>query len=143
MTSTFSWKRRVMAFCQDTILSGSYVALRTSVCSMALRPATIVRPPASDCQGGRLFREPHGVAVTVEAVSGINRVPICGEDPLAAGKGTDEEEKGGAREVEVREERIDRAEAEARHDDELGAVGAWADLPRRVRGALQGAHGRR
>src|SRR6185295_19863094 len=34
MTSTFPWKRRVMAFCQGTILSGSYVALRTRVCSM-------------------------------------------------------------------------------------------------------------
>src|SRR6476620_2719764 len=34
MTSTFPWHQRVIAFCQWTTLSGSYVAFRRSVCSI-------------------------------------------------------------------------------------------------------------
>jgi hypothetical protein len=34
MTSTFPWHQRVIAFCQWTTFSGSYVALRRSVCSI-------------------------------------------------------------------------------------------------------------
>src|SRR5438445_1857428 len=34
MTSTLPWHHSVMAFCQWTILRGSYDALRRSVCSM-------------------------------------------------------------------------------------------------------------
>ena len=34
MTSTFPWHQSVTAFCQWTILSGSYDAFRRSVCSM-------------------------------------------------------------------------------------------------------------
>src|SRR6266536_83547 len=33
-TSTFPWHQSVTAFCQWTILSGSYVALSSSVCSI-------------------------------------------------------------------------------------------------------------
>ena len=33
MTSTFPWHQSVTAFCQWTILSGSYDAFRRSVCS--------------------------------------------------------------------------------------------------------------
>ena len=33
-TSTFPWQSSVMAFCQWTIFSGSYVALSRSVCSI-------------------------------------------------------------------------------------------------------------
>src|SRR3954449_1851514 len=36
MTSTFPWHHKVMAFCQWTTLSGSYVALSRSVCSISL-----------------------------------------------------------------------------------------------------------
>src|SRR3954469_19460786 len=36
MTSTFPWHQRVIAFCQWTTFSGSYVALRRSVCSINL-----------------------------------------------------------------------------------------------------------
>src|SRR5215208_1752157 len=37
MTSTFPWHQSVTAFCQLTILSGSYDAFRRSVCSKVLR----------------------------------------------------------------------------------------------------------
>ena len=37
MTSTFPWHQSVIAFCQWTILSGSYDAFRRSVCSMSDR----------------------------------------------------------------------------------------------------------
>jgi hypothetical protein len=37
MTSTFPWHQSVIAFCQWTTFSGSYVALRRSVCSINLR----------------------------------------------------------------------------------------------------------
>jgi cell wall-associated NlpC family hydrolase len=36
MISTFPWHHRVTAFCQFTTFSGSYVALRRSVCSMVI-----------------------------------------------------------------------------------------------------------
>jgi hypothetical protein len=34
ITSTFPWHQSVIAFCQLTILRGSYDALRRSACSM-------------------------------------------------------------------------------------------------------------
>ena len=37
ITSTFPWHQRVIAFCQWTTFSGSYVALSRSVCSINLR----------------------------------------------------------------------------------------------------------
>src|SRR5207247_8082710 len=36
MTSTFPWHHSVTAFCQWTILSGSYVAFSSNVCSITL-----------------------------------------------------------------------------------------------------------
>src|SRR5919112_6331957 len=36
ITSTFPWHQRVIAFCQLTTFSGSYVALSRSVCSINL-----------------------------------------------------------------------------------------------------------
>src|SRR5262245_53015451 len=50
MTSTLPWKSRVMAFCHGTILRGSYVALRTRVCSMANPPKNSALR-SQDCQG--------------------------------------------------------------------------------------------
>src|SRR5215470_17373532 len=53
MTSTFPWHHSVTAFCQWTILRGSYDALRSSVCSTGtLR--RIVADEVSQCQ----FTEP-------------------------------------------------------------------------------------
>src|SRR5215203_886093 len=37
MTSTLPWHQRVTAFCQWTILRGSYDALRSSVCSIGAK----------------------------------------------------------------------------------------------------------
>src|SRR5471032_1319688 len=48
-TSTFPWHQSVTAFCQWTILRGSYDAFRRSVCSMSLF-LNFDRPP-SRCQG--------------------------------------------------------------------------------------------
>src|SRR3990167_9372483 len=51
MTSTFPWHQSVTAFCQLTILSGSYDALRRSVCSMYdLEVSQIVPRRLSSCQ---------------------------------------------------------------------------------------------
>jgi len=36
MTSTLPWHKSVIAFCQCTTLSGSYVAFKRSVCSIAI-----------------------------------------------------------------------------------------------------------
>ena len=43
MTSTFPWHQSVTAFCQWTILRGSYDAFRRSVCSISFaRPSRIL-----------------------------------------------------------------------------------------------------
>src|SRR4051812_26303443 len=52
MTSTFPWHQRVIAFCQWTTLSGSYVALRRSVCSINL--SYCARYPVA-CQGALAY----------------------------------------------------------------------------------------
>src|SRR5262245_45665766 len=48
MISTLPWHQSVTAFCQLTILSGSYDALRSSVCSMAT--SGIVPNALIECQ---------------------------------------------------------------------------------------------
>src|SRR6476620_8480450 len=49
ITSTFPWHQSVIAFCQWTTLSGSYVALSRSVCSISLSHSD---RSAADCQYG-------------------------------------------------------------------------------------------
>src|ERR671926_1651683 len=51
MTSTFPWHQRVMAFCQWTTLSGSYVALRRSVCSIIVESLCPTVRPLSRSRG--------------------------------------------------------------------------------------------
>src|SRR5437868_10458095 len=73
MTSTFPWHQSVTAFCQWTILSGSYVALRSSVCSMtAIRDIsgpTLCgargRADSIDVQGRAAARTPFIAVLTV------------------------------------------------------------------------------
>src|SRR5712671_6436482 len=54
MTSTFPWHHSVTAFCQWTILSGSYDALRSSVCSIGAKQTlrrTSLRIVPERCRG--------------------------------------------------------------------------------------------
>src|SRR5205085_292190 len=70
MTSTFPWHHSVTAFCQWTILRGSYDALRSSVCSTA--PIDIARRPVevSSCRGLQLACNR---AVRAVVLSGFDR----------------------------------------------------------------------
>src|ERR1044071_8507609 len=82
----------------------------------------------------------HTVAVAVEAVARADGVAVGGEHEVAAGEGGDEDEERGAREVEVREDRVHGAEAVAGRDGEAGLAATRANLPRLVRGRFERAH---
>src|SRR5689334_3042421 len=69
MTSTFPWHQSVTAFCQWTILRGSYDALRSSVCSTEdLR--RILHKEVPQCQRLAAYRtarqRPIGVSETMQ-----------------------------------------------------------------------------
>ena len=84
---------------------------------------------------GRPIRDQHGVAVAVEPVAGGDGVRVGVEHPLAPGEGRNQEEQRRAWQVEVREERVDRAEPVSGHDGEVGPAGS------RGHAAIRGSHG--
>src|SRR5262249_53216831 len=61
MISTFPWHQSVTAFCQWTILSGSYDAFSSNVCSMRkIEPSgPIVRIVPDDCWGVKTPARPN------------------------------------------------------------------------------------
>src|SRR4051794_28468762 len=84
-------------------------------------------------------QEQHGVAEGVEAVALLHGNPVEPPRILDAHERHHEREERGARQVEVREERIDAAELEARRDEEVRAPGRR----RTARERLEDAGGRR
>src|SRR5437588_4965162 len=74
ITSTFPWHSSVIAFCQWTILSGSYVALRRSVCSI---PVTNFARPLPRCQDAETVNaSKHGRLAALHTLRG--RADRCG-----------------------------------------------------------------
>src|SRR3954452_23176615 len=71
ITSTFPWHQSVIAFCQWTTFSGSYVALRRSVCSINLSYSARW---TDECQDGDA---PKGIVCSALAEK-KHRAPGCG-----------------------------------------------------------------
>src|SRR2546425_12947900 len=71
MTSTFPWHKRVTAFCQWTILSGSYDAFSSSVCSIVRSRVPARHVVYEFCptpvEGSRHLRRKHLDTLTVNA----------------------------------------------------------------------------
>ena len=86
-----------------------------------------------------LIRAEHGIAEGVEAVPLLDREPVEPARLLDPREGHHEGEQRRARQVEVRQERVDAAELEARRDEQLGAAGERPAAGER----LEHAHRRR
>src|SRR5881628_157286 len=78
----------------------------------------------------------HGVAVRVEAVAGCDGVVVRAQQGLAAGEGGGQEQQRRARQVKVRQQRVDHAEPVARTDGEVGNAVEGPHAPRLVGRAL-------
>ena len=133
-----------------SVPTGMNAGVSTTPCAVWSRPRRASPSRATSSNDGTRSRHAltpsaieHGVAVAVEAVAGGDGVGVGREHPLAAGEGRDQQEQRRARQVEVREERVDRAELVARHDGQIGPAGPGGDGAVRARGRLQRADGRR
>src|SRR5512143_1192636 len=134
MTSTLPWKRSVIAFCHGTTLSGSYVALRTSVWSISSdQPRDFPIPPEGlsrnrTTRGGGLAANQHTFS---DLALDPGRAAL--HDPLHLGEGRHRGVAGGRhREGAVRGAAVDRplgvlAREEA--EDEAGGEGVPAAHP--------------
>ncbi len=71
----------------------------------------------------RIGGDEHRVTVAEEAVALAHRVRIGREHALAARESRDQHQQRGLRQVEVRQQRIDHAEAESRQDEDVGLPG--------------------
>ena len=83
--------------------------------------------------------EKAGVAVGIEAVAARDGVAVGALHARGAGEGRDEDEKARARQVEVREQKVRRAEAVARLDEERRLRIVGMDAPRSVGGGFEQA----
>ncbi len=83
--------------------------------------------------GARRTAEEHAIAEAIEAIAERDGGMVSLEEAFAAGKGGDESEKGGTREVEIGQERIHDAEGLAGIEEDAGFSAAGKD-----QGASQG-----
>src|SRR5688500_3497500 len=111
-------------------------AVRWSLAASPLTSGCVTDRPYIHAPPGRAFPRPragatgslaaidqHRVAVAEEAISLGDGVGVGAADVVDAGEGAHQHEQRGARQVEVRDQAVDRAEAVARQDEETGVRG--------------------
>ena len=69
---------------------------------------------------GRSSNNQHRIAVAVEAILFANRLPIGFGNQFPAAKRLHQHQQRRAREMEVRQQRVDRAELERRANEQIG-----------------------
>src|SRR5258708_32080995 len=80
----------------------------------------------SNCMSGLRARvragtiDQHGIAVTEKAVAFIDRVPISVADMLDSGKGADQHQQGGSRQMKVGQQAINYLETVSGSDEQPG-----------------------
>src|SRR5271166_5155319 len=84
-----------------------------------------------------------GVAVGIEAITRFDRMRIGRPHALEPAEGADEHEERRARQMEIGQEGVDRAEAVARRDEDRGLAGEWPNSAALVRCGLEKASGGR
>src|SRR5688500_14779767 len=85
-------------------------------------------------------QDDHGVAIRVEAITPCHSVPVGARSQFAAGKGTNEHQKGGAWQVEVGEKTVHHTKSVPRGDHQTGLPAARVDGAVVAGGAFQGPH---
>src|SRR2546425_1143 len=111
--------------------------------SLATTSKRICLTPPGAAPGSRTpLQQETRVAVGVEAIARANRVRVRLQDQLPARERRDEHEERGARQVEVRQERVHDAEAVARRDIDAGVTLERPHAPVRLGRALERARRR-
>ena len=111
-----------------------------AVCSTPARAAPSVACMRSRRNVTAPFQQA-GIAVGIEAIARLDRVRIGRAHPLGAGEGADQHEQRRARQVEVGQQQIDRAEPVARHDEQRRCRRRTAGCGRRRRRRFPAAAG--
>src|SRR5256714_3913921 len=76
---------------------------------------------------GRL-QDQHAIAVAVKSIALANRFRVGVEQKFAAGERADEHEQGRARQMKVRQKRIDHAKFKRRGDKQIGCAFSGGNL---------------
>src|SRR5262245_60408402 len=99
----------------SAVSTGCATSRTSSSLQAAGRGATARRSKARETRRSTARSDDeHGVAIGVETIPLGDRFAIGGEHVLASGEGTDQEQEARARQVEVRDQRVDCAEFERR-----------------------------
>src|ERR1044071_6455385 len=86
----------------------------------------------------------HGVTVTIEAIAAVNGLPVRLEDSFASSECRNEHQQRRARQMEVRDHRVDELEAVSRMDEQRGFAAARLHVALGCdRQRFKRAHGRR
>src|SRR5207248_396616 len=88
-------------------------------------------------------RNQRGVAVGIESIAGGDGVAVGGEHGVATRERGDQQQQRRARQVEIRQQRVDDAEPMTRPDGDVSDAVERPHAPRLVGGALERAHRRR
>src|SRR5947208_16766651 len=92
----------------------------------AIPGSSTVCATGSRCSGRRAIsggsvtrssQDQHGVAEAVKAVPLLHRLAVCVEYAFPTGKGTDQHQQGGARQMKVRNQPVNRSEPISRVDE--------------------------
>src|SRR5437764_7727002 len=137
-------------FTAARVPTGMKAGVSTTPCAVTRRPRRAAPSLATTSNASALTTGATGagsydqrrVAIGVEPVAGRERMTVGAQDRLAAGEGGHQHQQRGARQVEIRQQRVDDAEAMARPDVDRRVAVEDVEPPVLTRRALQRARHR-